>query len=100
VLVAREENWSYGVVDDEKPKLDPLLVALWKLRQRGLTAGMVAATFHRRRVMPLTLLQLWLDQMTSEAPLEGSRMSHESLPLDEVTQRALDGGELQARGHR
>jgi hypothetical protein len=26
--------------------------------------------------------------MTPEAPLEGSRMSHESLPLDEVAQRA------------
>jgi hypothetical protein len=54
VLVAREENWSYGLVDDEKPKLDLLLVALWKLCQRGLTAGMVAAAFHHRRVMPLT----------------------------------------------
>jgi hypothetical protein len=88
VLVAREENWSYGVVDVEKPKLDPLLVALWKLRQRGLTAAAVAAAFHRRRVMPLTMCQLWLDQMTPEAPLEGSRMSHESLPLDEVIRRA------------
>jgi hypothetical protein len=28
VLVAREENWSYDVVDVEKPRLDPLLVAL------------------------------------------------------------------------
>jgi hypothetical protein len=26
--------------------------------------------------------------MTPEAPLEGSRMSHESLPLDKVTRRA------------
>jgi hypothetical protein len=32
VLVAREENWSYGVVEDEKPKLDSLLDALWRLR--------------------------------------------------------------------
>jgi hypothetical protein len=32
VLVAREENWSYGVVEVEKPRLDPLLVALRKLR--------------------------------------------------------------------
>jgi hypothetical protein len=38
---------------------------------------MVAAVFHRRRVMPLTQRRLWLDQMTPEAPLEGSRMSHE-----------------------
>jgi hypothetical protein len=88
VLVAREENWSYSVVDVEKPKLDLLLVALWKLRQRGLTAGMVAAAFHRRRVMPLTLRRLRLGQMMPEAPLEGSRMSHESLLLDEIARRA------------
>jgi hypothetical protein len=88
VLVAREENWSYGIVEDEKPKLEPLLDALWRLRQRGLTAGMVAAAFHRQRVMPLTQRWLRLDQMTSEAPLEGSRMSHESLSLDEVARHA------------
>jgi hypothetical protein len=32
LLVAREENWSYGIVEDKKPKLDPLLDALWRLR--------------------------------------------------------------------
>jgi hypothetical protein len=88
VLIAREENWSYGVMEDEKPKLDPLLDALWRLRQRGLTAGMVAAAFHRRRVMPLMHRRLWLDQMTPEAPLEGSKKSHESLSLNEVARRA------------
>jgi hypothetical protein len=49
---------------------------------------MVAAVFHRRRVLPLTQRQLQLDEMTLGASLEGSRMSHESLPLDEVTRRA------------
>jgi hypothetical protein len=68
--------------------LDPLLDALWRLRQRGLTARMVAAAFHRWRVMPLTHRRLRLDQMTLEAPLEGSRMSHESLSLNEVARRA------------
>jgi hypothetical protein len=58
VLVAREENWSYGVVEDEKPKLDLLLDALWRLRQHELTAGMVAVVFHHRRVMPLTQRRL------------------------------------------
>jgi hypothetical protein len=38
--------------------------------------------------MPLTQHRLQLDQMTPEAALEGSRMSHESLPLDEVVRRA------------
>jgi hypothetical protein len=32
VLVAREENWSYEVTEAEKPRLDPLLVALQQLR--------------------------------------------------------------------
>jgi hypothetical protein len=88
VLMAREENWTYNVVEDDKPKLEPLLDALRRLRQHGLTVGMVAAAFHRRRVRPLTHRRLWLDEMTPEASLEGSRMSHESLSLDEVARRA------------
>jgi hypothetical protein len=51
-------------------------------------AGMVAAAFHRRRVPLLTQRRLWLDEMMLEALLQGSRMSHESLPLDEVARRA------------
>jgi hypothetical protein len=54
VLMAREENWTYDIVEDDKPKLEPLLNALRRLRQRGLTAGMVAAAFHHRRVLSLT----------------------------------------------
>jgi hypothetical protein len=49
---------------------------------------MVAAAFHCRRVLPLMQRRLRIDKMTPEASLEGSQMSHESLPLDEVTQRA------------
>jgi hypothetical protein len=82
VLTAREDNWIYGVPEAEKPRLDPLLAALQQLCLRGLMA------FHRRRVMPLCQRCLYLDQMTPEASLEGSRMSHESLALEEVLQRA------------
>jgi hypothetical protein len=32
--------------------------------------------------------RLRLDEITSDVSLEGSRMSHESLPLDEVARRA------------
>jgi hypothetical protein len=48
---------------------------------------MVAVTFHHRRV--LSLMQRWLrlDEMMSGVLLEGSRMSHETLPLNEVTRR-------------
>jgi hypothetical protein len=87
VLVAREENCAYGIMEAEKPQLDPLLAALQQLHLRGLTAA-VATAFHRRRVMPLSQRRLRLDQMTPEASLEGSRMSHESLTLEEVLWRA------------
>jgi hypothetical protein len=46
VLMAREENWTYGIVEDNKPKLEPLLDTLRRLHQRGLTVGMVAMAFH------------------------------------------------------
>jgi hypothetical protein len=32
VLTSREENWMYGVVEDDKPKLEPLLDTLRRLR--------------------------------------------------------------------
>jgi hypothetical protein len=88
VLTAREDRWVYGVPDAEKPRLDPLLAALQQLRARGLTAAGVATAFHRRRVMPLCRRRLRLDQMTPEASLEGSRMSHEALTVEEGLRRA------------
>jgi hypothetical protein len=88
VLMSRKENWLYGIVEEYKPKLQPLLDALRKLRLRGLTAGMVATAFHRRRVLPLVQRRLRLDEMRPGVSLEGSQMSHETLPLDEVIWRA------------
>jgi hypothetical protein len=32
VLMSREDNWSYGVIEEEKPKLQPLLDTLRRLR--------------------------------------------------------------------
>jgi hypothetical protein len=88
VLMSQKENWSYGVVEEDKPKLQPLLDMLRKLRLRRLTASMVAVAFHRRRVHPLMQRRLRLDEMKSGVSLEGKRMSHETLPLDEVVWRA------------
>jgi hypothetical protein len=82
--MSREDNWTYDIVEEDKPKLQPLLDALRRLRQRGLTVGMVAAVFHRRRVLPLMQRRLWIDEMTPKVLLEGSRKSHETLPLNEV----------------
>jgi hypothetical protein len=61
---------------------------LRKLHLRGLAAGMVAAAFHRRRVLPLMHYRLWLEEMTPGVSLEGSQMSHKTLPLDEVIRHA------------
>jgi hypothetical protein len=99
--MSHEENWTYGIIEEDKPKLQPLLDTLRRLWLCRLTAGMVAAVFHRRRLLPLMQRWLWIDEMTPEASLEGSQMSHESLPLDEVTRRARwMVGELQIGGHR
>jgi hypothetical protein len=67
-----EDNWTYSVIEEDKLKLQPLLDALMRLRQRGLTVGMVATAFHRRRVLPLMQRRLRIDEMTPEASLEGS----------------------------
>jgi hypothetical protein len=88
VLMSCKENWSYDVIEEDKPKLQPLLDALKRLRQCRLMAGMVATAFHRQRVLPLMQRRLRLDEMMPEALLEGSRMSHESLSLDEVARCA------------
>jgi hypothetical protein len=49
---------------------------------------MVVAAFHRQRVLSLMQRQLRINEMTLGVSLEGSRMSHETLPLDEVARRA------------
>jgi hypothetical protein len=82
--MSRRENWAYGVVEEDQPRLQPLLDVLRKLHLRGLTAGMVAVVFHHRRVLPLMQCRLRMDKMETGAMIEGSRMSHETLPLDEV----------------
>jgi hypothetical protein len=64
VLMSREENWSYSVVEEDKPKLQPLLDALRRLRQRRLTAGMVAAAFHQWSALLLMQRRLRIDEMT------------------------------------
>jgi hypothetical protein len=44
----------------------------------------VIAAIHRRRVLPLAERQLPLWEMTPEADLEGSRMSSDPLPVDDL----------------
>jgi hypothetical protein len=78
--MSRKDNWSYDIVEEDKPKLQPLLNMLRRLRLCELTAGMVATAFHRRRVLPLIQCQLRIDEMMPGVSLEGSRISHETFP--------------------
>ena len=59
----------------DQPKLQPLLRALERLRSRGLTAAVVMAAFHRRRVLPLMARQQRLFKMTPGEPVDGIRLS-------------------------
>ena len=62
--------------------------ALQHLVGKGLTAAIVIASFHRRRVLPLMERKLPLFQMTENAPFEGTRMMEEFLSDDVSAQRA------------
>jgi hypothetical protein len=90
VVTERPDLWGWGVVKADQPRLDALLGAMDRLRRHGVTAAGVVATFHRRRVLPLMARRLRLDEMTPEAPIDGSRMSSEILTTDEVFRRVKD----------
>jgi hypothetical protein len=80
--------------------LQPLLDALQKLRDEGLTAAGVVAAIHRRRVLPLVERRLQLSEMKPGVDLEGSQMSSASLSSDDLRWRVagtigrLDAGAL------
>jgi hypothetical protein len=61
VVTKRPPKWRWGAPDPEQPKLLPLLDALKRLRDGGLTAVGVVAAFHWRRVLPLMVWRLRLD---------------------------------------
>ena len=88
------EKWRYGVPREEKPRLQALLDGLEQLRNRCLTAAVVVAAFHRRRVLPLMARQRRLFEMRPGEPIEGIRMSAAALSDDAVLRRvreAVDG---------
>jgi hypothetical protein len=81
VVTTATDAWRHGTPHERQKNLEPLLQALEALRKGGLTAVGVIAAIHRRRVLPLAERRLSLWEMTSEADLEGSRMS-DPLPFD------------------
>jgi hypothetical protein len=84
VVTVVTDAWRYGTPHDRQKNLQPLLKALEVLRKGGLTAVGVIAAIHRRRVLPLAKRRLPLWEMTKEADLEGSRMSSDPLPVDDL----------------
>jgi hypothetical protein len=53
VVTAAGTNWHWGATRKNQEKLQPILQALQKLRDAGLTTAGVVAAIHRWRVLPL-----------------------------------------------
>jgi len=84
------DHWKYGVIQAHQSRLDPLLDALKKLREEGLTAALVLSAVHHQRVLPLMSRPLRMDEMgpgVSSRDLEACRMSNEAPTDDEVAAR-------------
>jgi hypothetical protein len=100
VVTAAGNNWRWGATRENQEKLQPILQALQKLRDGGLTATGVIAAIHRRRVLPLAERRLRLAETKPGVDLEGSRMSSTSLSADNLLKRVastvgrLDAGAL------
>jgi hypothetical protein len=84
VVTAAGNNLRWGPTCENQEKLQPIMHALQKLRDEGLTTAGVVAAIHRRRVLPLVERRLRLSEMMSGIDLEGSRMSSTSLSADDL----------------
>jgi len=90
LISERPDHWRYGLVQAHQPRLDPILDAMKKLREEGLTAVLVLSAVHHRRVLPLMSRPLRKDEMGPGVPsrvLEACRMSNEAPADDEVAAR-------------
>ena len=67
--------------------LQRVVRALGHLEAMGLTAAVVVANFHRRRVLPLMSRHLCMNEMTDGTPLEGVEMAPNDLEHDDVAKR-------------
>jgi hypothetical protein len=100
VVTAAGNNWRWGATREKQEKLQPLLEALQRLWDGGLTAAGVVAAIHCRRVLPLAEWRLPLLEMKPEIDLEGSQMSLAPLSADDLhrwvagTVGRLDAGAL------
>jgi hypothetical protein len=63
VVTAAGSNWRWGATCEKQENLQPLLEALQRLRDGGLTAAGVVTAIHRQRVLPLAEQRLPLSEM-------------------------------------
>jgi hypothetical protein len=63
VVTAAGVNWRWGATREKQEMLQPLLEALQRLRDGGLTAAGVVAAIHHRRLLPLAERRLLLSEM-------------------------------------
>jgi hypothetical protein len=90
VVTAAGTNWRWGATREKQEKLQPILHALQKLRDAGLTAAGVVAAIHRQRVLPLAERRLRLVEMRSGVDSEDSWMSSTSLSTDDLLKRVTN----------
>jgi hypothetical protein len=89
VVTAAGMNWRWGATRENQEKLQPILQALQKLRDVGLTAAGVVTAIHCRRVLPLAKRRLRLAEMKPGVDSKGSRMSSTSLSADDLLKRVV-----------
>jgi hypothetical protein len=89
VVTAAGSNWRWGATREKQEKLQPLLEALQRLRDGGLTAAGVVAAIHCWRVLPLAERRLPLSEMKQGVDLEGLQMSSASLSADDLHRRVV-----------
>jgi hypothetical protein len=90
VVTATGTNWRWGATRKKQEKLQPILQALQKLRDAGLTAARVVAAIHRRRVLPLAERRLRLAEMRPGVDSKDSWMSSTSLSTDNLLKRVTN----------
>ena len=96
-MESQPERWRYGVPLADQPKLQPLLRALERLRSRGLTAAVVVAAFHRRRVLPLMARRRRLFEIRLDDSIAGIRLSTSALSDEEILRRVREMVEAKLR---
>ena len=90
LISERPDHRRFGVVQTYQPRLDPILNALKKMREEGLTAALVLSTVHHRRILPLMSRPLRMDEMGPgvwSRDVEACRMSNEAPADEEVAAR-------------